>query len=630
MKNMDKEEKSKLIRIIISAVLFVVLIIIQHTVDVNRWLMLGLYAVPYLISGYDILWEAVEKIAHLELLDEDFLMAIASIGAFALGEYPEAVAVMVLYQVGELFEDVAVDHSRKNIKDLMNIRPDTATVEKDGQLVEVDPASLPVGSVVVVQPGDRIPIDGVVIEGASSLDTSSLTGESVPRDVGVGDDVISGCVNNNGVLKVKTSKEFGESTASKIMDLVENASEKKAPAEKFITKFARIYTPIVVAAAVILAIIPPIIRQFGMHIDPNWSDWVSRALTFLVISCPCALVISIPLGFFAGIGGASRQGVLIKGANYMETLSKIKQVVFDKTGTITKGNFEVTGVHHCPIEEQKVLELAAHAESYSTHPISKSIQRAYGKPIDSSRVSDIQEISGKGVVAKVDDLTVAVGNMKLMNYLNIQDAQECSSIGTIVHVAIDGKYAGHMVISDELKPHAKESISELYKLGVKKTYMLTGDRAKVADAVGKEIGVSEVHSELLPDQKVEIVEDILHNKSSGDTVAFVGDGINDAPVLSRADLGIAMGGLGSDAAIEAADVVLMDDDPLKISKAIRIAKKALRIVKSNIWFAIGVKLICLVLGALGIANMWIAIFADTGVMILCVLNAMRALRTKNV
>lgn len=630
MKNMDKEEKSKLIRIIISAVLFVVLIIIQHTVDVNRWLMLGLYAVPYLISGYDILWEAVEKIAHLELLDEDFLMAIASIGAFALGEYPEAVAVMVLYQVGELFEDVAVDHSRKNIKDLMNIRPDTATIEKDGQLVEVDPASLPVGSVVVVQPGDRIPIDGVVIEGTSSLDTSSLTGESVPRDVGVGDDVISGCVNNNGVLKVKTSKEFGESTASKIMDLVENASEKKAPAEKFITKFARIYTPIVVAAAVILAIIPPIIRQFGMHIDPNWSDWVSRALTFLVISCPCALVISIPLGFFAGIGGASRQGVLIKGANYMETLSKIKQVVFDKTGTITKGNFEVTGVHHCPIEEQKVLELAAHAESYSTHPISKSIQRAYGKPIDSSRVSDIQEISGKGVVAKVDDLTVAVGNMKLMNYLNIQDAQECSSIGTIVHVAIDGKYAGHMVISDELKPHAKESIAELYKLGVKKTYMLTGDRAKVADAVGKEIGVSEVHSELLPDQKVEIVEDILHNKSTGDTVAFVGDGINDAPVLSRADLGIAMGGLGSDAAIEAADVVLMDDDPLKISKAIRIAKKALRIVKSNIWFAIGVKLICLVLGALGIANMWIAIFADTGVMILCVLNAMRALRTKNV
>lgn len=630
MKNMDKEERGKLIRIIISAVLFIVLIIIQHTVDVNRWLMLGLYAVPYLISGYDILWEAIEKIAHLELLDEDFLMAVASIGAFAVGEYPEAVVVMVLYQVGELFEDVAVDHSRKNIKDLMNIRPDTATIEKDGKLVEVDPATLPVGTTVVVQPGDRIPIDGVVVEGTSSLDTSSLTGESVPRDVAVGDDVISGCVNNNGVLKVKTTKEFGESTASKIMDLVENASEKKAPAEKFITKFARIYTPIVVAAAVILAIIPPVIRQFGMHIDPNWSDWVSRALTFLVISCPCALVISIPLGFFAGIGGASRQGILIKGSNYMETLSKIKQVVFDKTGTITKGNFEVTGVHHCPIEEQKVLELAAHAESYSTHPISKSIQRAYGKPIDSSRVSDIQEISGKGVVAKVDDLTVAVGNMKLMNYLDIQDAQECSSIGTIVHVAIDGKYAGHMVISDELKPHAKESIAELYKLGVKKTYMLTGDRSKVADAVGNEIGVSEVHSELLPDQKVEIVEDILRNKSAGDTVAFVGDGINDAPVLSRADLGIAMGGLGSDAAIEAADVVLMDDDPLKISKAIRIAKKALRIVKSNIWFAIGVKLICLVLGALGIANMWIAIFADTGVMILCVLNAMRALRTKNV
>lgn len=630
MKNMDKEERGKFIRIIVSAVLFVVLIIIQHTVDVNHWLMLGLYAVPYLISGYDILWEAVEKIFHLELLDEDFLMAVASIGAFAVGEYPEAVVVMVLYQVGELFEDVAVDRSRRNISELMNIRPDTAMVEQDGKLIEVDPSTLPAGSLIVVQPGDRIPIDGVVVEGSSSLDTSSLTGESAPRDVSVGDDVISGCVNNNGALKIKTTKEFGESTASKIMDLVENASEKKAPAEKFITKFARIYTPIVVGAAVILAILPPIIRQFGMHIDPNWSDWVSRALTFLVISCPCALVISIPLGFFAGIGGASHSGVLIKGANYMETLSKIRQVVFDKTGTITKGNFAVTGVHHCPIEEQKLLELAAHAESLSTHPISKSIQQAYGKPIDTSRVSDIQEISGKGVVAKVDDLSVAVGNMKLMNYLGVTDAQECSSIGTIVHVAVDGKYAGHMVISDELKPHAKESISELYKLGVKKTYMLTGDRAKVADAVGKEIGVSEVHSELLPDQKVEIVEDILKNKSTGDSVAFVGDGINDAPVLSRADLGIAMGGLGSDAAIEAADVVLMDDDPLKISKAIRIAKKTLRIVKSNIWFAIGIKLVCLILGALGIANMWIAIFADTGVMILCVLNAMRALRTKNV
>lgn len=627
---LEGENKSKLIRIIISAVLFVVLVVIQHTVDVNHWLMLGLYVVPYLISGYDILLEAGEKIIHGELLDEDFLMAVASIGAFAIGEFPEAVAVMLLYQVGELFEDVAEDRSRDNISELMDIRPDTVNVEKDGKLVSVDPATLPVGSIIVVQPGEKVPLDGVVVEGSSSLNTSALTGESLPRDVSEGDDIISGCINGDGVLRIRTKKDFGESTASKILELVENASEHKAPAENFITKFARIYTPVVVAAAVLVAILPPIIRQFGMHTAPMWTDWISRALTFLVISCPCAIVISVPLSFFGGIGGASSQGILIKGANYMETLSKIREVVFDKTGTITKGNFAVTGVHHCPIEDKKLLELAAHAESYSTHPISKSIQAAYGEEIDNSRVSNVQEISGKGVVAKVDDQSIAVGNIKLMNYLGVAGAEECSSIGTIVHVAIDGIYAGHMVIADELKPHAKEAIAELKKMGVKRTYMLTGDGAKVADSIAKEAGVDEVHAELLPAQKVEIVEDILKRKNPGDSLAFIGDGVNDAPVLTRSDIGIAMGGLGSDAAIEAADVVLMDDDPLKISKAIRIARKCLTIVKSNIIFALAVKLACLVLGGLGIANMWIAIFADVGVMILCVLNATRCLHTKNI
>lgn len=627
---LEGENKSKLIRIIISAVLFVVLVVIQHTVDVNHWLMLGLYVVPYLISGYDILLEAGEKIIHGELLDEDFFMAVASIGAFAIGEFPEAVAVMLLYQVGELFEDVAEDRSRDNISELMDIRPDTVNVEKDGKLVSVDPATLPVGSIIVVQPGEKVPLDGVVVEGSSSLNTSALTGESLPRDVSEGDDIISGCINGDGVLRIRTTKDFGESTASKILELVENASEHKAPAENFITKFARIYTPVVVAAAVLVAILPPIIRQFGMHTAPMWTDWISRALTFLVISCPCAIVISVPLSFFGGIGGASSQGILIKGANYMETLSKIREVVFDKTGTITKGNFAVTGVHHCPIEDKKLLELAAHAESYSTHPISKSIQAAYGEEIDNSRVSNVQEISGKGVVAKVDDQSIAVGNIKLMNYLGVAGAEECSSIGTIVHVAIDGIYAGHMVIADELKPHAKEAIAELKKMGVKRTYMLTGDGAKVADSIAKEAGVDEVHAELLPAQKVEIVEDILKRKNPGDSLAFIGDGVNDAPVLTRSDIGIAMGGLGSDAAIEAADVVLMDDDPLKISKAIRIARKCLTIVKSNIIFALAVKLACLVLGGLGIANMWIAIFADVGVMILCVLNATRCLHTKNI
>ena len=627
---LEGENKSKLIRIIISAVLFVVLVVIQHTVDVNHWLMLGFYVVPYLISGYDILLEAGEKIIHGELLDEDFLMAVASIGAFAIGEFPEAVAVMLLYQVGELFEDVAEDRSRDNISELMDIRPDTVNVEKDGKLVSVDPATLPVGSIIVVQPGEKVPLDGVVVEGSSSLNTSALTGESLPRDVSEGDDIISGCINGDGVLRIRTTKDFGESTASKILELVENASEHKAPAENFITKFARIYTPVVVAAAVLVAILPPIIRQFGMHTAPMWTDWISRALTFLVISCPCAIVISVPLSFFGGIGGASSQGILIKGANYMETLSKIREVVFDKTGTITKGNFAVTGVHHCPIEDKKLLELAAHAESYSTHPISKSIQAAYGEEIDNSRVSNVQEISGKGVVAKVDDQSIAVGNIKLMNYLGVAGAEECSSIGTIVHVAIDGIYAGHMVIADELKPHAKEAIAELKKMGVKRTYMLTGDGAKVADSIAKEAGVDEVHAELLPAQKVEIVEDILKRKNPGDSLAFIGDGVNDAPVLTRSDIGIAMGGLGSDAAIEAADVILMDDDPLKISKAIRIARKCLTIVKSNIIFALAVKLACLVLGGLGIANMWIAIFADVGVMILCVLNATRCLHTKNI
>ena len=627
---LEGENKSKLIRIIISAVLFVVLVVSQDTVDVDHWLMLGLYVVPYLISGYDILLEAGEKIIHGELLDEDFLMAVASIGAFAIGEFPEAVAVMLLYQVGELFEDVAEDRSRDNISELMDIRPDTVNVEKDGKLVSVDPATLPVGSIIVVQPGEKVPLDGVVVEGSSSLNTSALTGESLPRDVSEGDDIISGCINGDGVLRIRTTKDFGESTASKILELVENASEHKAPAENFITKFARIYTPVVVAAAVLVAILPPIIRQFGMHTAPMWTDWISRALTFLVISCPCAIVISVPLSFFGGIGGASSQGILIKGANYLETLSKIREVVFDKTGTITKGNFAVTGDHHCPIEDKKLLELAAHAESYSTHPISKSIQAAYGEEIDNSRVSNVQEISGKGVVAKVDDQSIAVGNIKLMNYLGVAGAEECSSIGTIVHVAIDGIYAGHMVIADELKPHAKEAIAELKKMGVKRTYMLTGDGAKVADSIAKEAGVDEVHAELLPAQKVEIVEDILKRKNPGDSLAFIGDGVNDAPVLTRSDIGIAMGGLGSDAAIEAADVVLMDDDPLKISKAIRIARKCLTIVKSNIIFALAVKLACLVLGGLGIANMWIAIFADVGVMILCVLNATRCLHTKNI
>ncbi|MDD5887321.1 MAG: heavy metal translocating P-type ATPase [Oscillospiraceae bacterium] len=626
---MTRKQKKNGIRTLTAAVLYVVLIILSHTISMNHWLEMGLFAVPYLVVGYDIIWKAVRNLFRGNWLDENFLMAIASIGAFVLGEFTEAVAVMLLYQIGEFFESFAVGRSRNSIKALMDIRPDTANVERDGQLVAVDPETLPVGSEIVVQPGERVPIDGIVLEGSSSLNTSALTGESLPRHVEAGDDVISGCVNESGLLKVRTTKEFGESTASKILDLVENASSNKAKSENFITKFAKYYTPIVVGAAVLLAVLPPVIRQFAMGIPANWSDWIYRALTFLVISCPCAIVISVPLSFFGGIGGASKQGILIKGANYMETLAGIRRVVFDKTGTITRGNFVVTGIHHSTMEDEALLDLAAHAESGSSHPISRSIQAAYGKTIDRSRVTELNEISGKGVVARVDGLQVAVGNEKLMNYLQIPDPVPCSSIGTVVHVAIDGKYAGHMVISDEIKPHAKEAVSELYALGVKRTYMLTGDRKEVADAVAKEVGVSEVHAGLLPAEKVGIVEDILQTSGDRERVAFIGDGINDAPVLTRSDIGIAMGGLGSDAAIEAADVVLMDDDPLKISKAMRIAKKCLRIVRSNIVFALAVKLVCLVLGGLGIAGMWLAIFADVGVMILCVLNAMRCLRTKN-
>lgn len=626
---LTRKQKKNGIRTLTAAVLYVVLIILSHTISMNHWLEMGLFAVPYLVVGYDIIWKAVRNLFRGNWLDENFLMAIASIGAFVLGEFTEAVAVMLLYQIGEFFESFAVGRSRNSIKALMDIRPDTANVERDGQLVAVDPETLPVGSEIVVQPGERVPIDGIVLEGSSSLNTSALTGESLPRHVEAGDDVISGCVNESGLLKVRTTKEFGESTASKILDLVENASSNKAKSENFITKFAKYYTPIVVGAAVLLAVLPPIIRQFAMGIPANWSDWIYRALTFLVISCPCAIVISVPLSFFGGIGGASKQGILIKGANYMETLAGIRRVVFDKTGTITRGNFVVTGIHHSTMEDEALLDLAAHAESGSSHPISRSIQAAYGKTVDRFRVTELQEISGKGVVARVDGLQVAVGNEKLMNYLQIPDPVPCSSIGTIVHVAIDGKYAGHMVISDEIKPHAKEAVSELYALGVKRTYMLTGDRKEVADAVAKEVGVSEVHAGLLPAEKVGIVEEILRGSGDRERVAFIGDGINDAPVLTRSDIGIAMGGLGSDAAIEAADVVLMDDDPLKISKAMRIAKKSLRIVRSNIVFALAVKLVCLVLGGLGIAGMWLAIFADVGVMILCVLNAMRCLRTKN-
>ena len=621
---MNKKQKKMLTRIIIVAVLLVIL----SFLPVDGYLKMALYMGPYLVIGYDILKKAWKGILNKQVFDENFLMAVATIGAIVLGDYKEGVAVMLFYQIGELFQSYAVGKSRRNISELMDIRPDYANIEVDGNLEQVDPDEVEIGTIIVVQPGEKVPIDGIVTEGKSTLNTSALTGESVPRDISVGEEVISGCINLSGVLKIQTTKEFGESTVSKILDLVENSSSKKSKSENFISKFAKYYTPAVCYGALALAILPPLVRLLFMGASPEWGDWIYRALTFLVISCPCALVISIPLSFFAGIGGASNQGVLVKGSNYLETLSQTKCVVFDKTGTMTRGVFEVSGIHHNEMEDARLLEYAALAECSSSHPISRSLQKAYNKSIDRNRVTDIEEISGHGVVAKVDGITVAAGNEKLMEKLGISYVS-CSHVGTIVHLALDGKYAGHILISDVIKPHAKEAIKELKKAGVTKTVMLTGDRKNVADAVASELGIKEVYSELLPADKVAKVEELLANKEEKDKLAFVGDGINDAPVLSRADIGIAMGALGSDAAIEAADIVLMDDDPLKISKAIKIAKKCIRIVYENIYFAIGIKVLCLILGALGIANMWMAIFADVGVMVIAVLNAIRTLFVKN-
>ena len=621
---MNKKQKKVFIRIIVAAVLMVVLSLLP----VDGWLKFVLFMIPYLVIGHDILLKAWKGILNRQVFDENFLMAVATIGAILLGDYKEGVAVMLFYQIGELFQSYAVGKSRRNISELMDIRPDYANIEKeDGTLEQVDPDEVEIGSVIVVQPGEKVPIDGVIEEGRTSLNTSALTGESLPREAGVGDEVISGCINMSGVLKIRTTKEFGESTVSKILDMVENASSKKSRSENFISKFAKYYTPAVCYGALALAILPPLVRLLFLGMTPEWGDWVMRALTFLVISCPCALVISIPLSFFAGIGGASNAGVLVKGSNYLETLSQTKYVVFDKTGTMTQGVFEVSGVHHSSMDTEKLLEYAALAECHSSHPISKSLKKAYGKPLDPGRVTDVEEISGNGVTAKVDGVRVAAGNSKLMEKLGV-DCMECHSVGTVVHMAVDGKYAGHILISDQIKPHAKEAIAALKKCGVKKTIMLTGDRREAARQVAEELGIDEVHSELLPGDKVAQVEKLLDEKGEKEKLAFVGDGINDAPVLSRADIGIAMGALGSDAAIEAADIVLMDDDPLKISKAIRISRKCLRIVYENIYFAIGVKVICLILGALGIANMWAAIFADVGVMIIAVLNAIRALNVK--
>ena len=621
---MNKEQKKVFIRIIVAAVLMIALSLLP----IDGWLKFVLFMIPYLVIGHDILLKAWKGILNRQVFDENFLMAVATIGAILLGDYKEGVAVMLFYQIGELFQSYAVGKSRRNISELMDIRPDYANIEKeDGTLEQVDPDEVGIGSVIVVQPGEKVPIDGVIEEGRTSLNTSALTGESLPREAGVGDEVISGCINMSGVLKIRTAKEFGESTVSKILDMVENASSKKSRSENFISKFAKYYTPAVCYGALALAVIPPLVRLLFLGMTPEWGDWVMRALTFLVISCPCALVISIPLSFFAGIGGASNAGVLVKGSNYLETLSETKYVVFDKTGTMTQGVFEVSGVHHSSMDTEKLLEYAALAECHSSHPISKSLQKAYGKPLDPNRVTEVEEISGNGVTAKVDGVRVAAGNSKLMEKLGV-DCMECHSVGTVVHMAVDGKYAGHILISDQIKPHAKEAIAALKKCGVKKTIMLTGDRREAARQVAEELGIDEVHSELLPGDKVAQVEKLLDEKGEKERLAFVGDGINDAPVLSRADIGIAMGALGSDAAIEAADIVLMDDDPLKISKAIRISRKCLRIVYENIYFAIGVKVICLILGALGIANMWAAIFADVGVMIIAVLNAIRALNVK--
>lgn len=612
-----------LIRIIIAAVLIVVFSLLPA----EGYLRFVLFMIPYLVIGYDILKKAFKGILNKQVFDENFLMAVATVGAILLGDYSEGVAVMLFYQIGELFQSYAVGKSRRNISELMDIRPDYANIEKDGTLEQVDPDEVEIGTIIVVQPGEKVPIDGVIIEGISTLNTSALTGESLPRDAKAGDEVISGCINMTGLLKIRTTKEFGESTVSKILELVENSSSRKSKSENFISKFAKYYTPAVCYGALALAFIPPIVLLI-MGKPAMWGDWIYRALTFLVISCPCALVISIPLSFFAGIGGASNQGILVKGSNYLETLAQTKYVVFDKTGTMTQGVFEVSGIHHNEMPDEKLLEYAALAECSSSHPISKSLQKAYGKPIDRNRVTDIEEISGNGVIAKVDGISVAAGNTKLMNRLGIA-YQDCHHVGTVVHMAIDGKYAGHILISDIIKPHAKEAIAELKKAGISKTVMLTGDSKRVADQVAEELGIQEVYSELLPADKVSRVEELLNQKSEKDKLAFVGDGINDAPVLSRADIGIAMGALGSDAAIEAADIVLMDDDPLKISKAIKIARKCIRIVYENIYFAIGIKILCLILGALGIANMWVAIFADVGVMILAVLNAIRTLFVKN-
>ncbi|MEY8324246.1 heavy metal translocating P-type ATPase [Lachnospiraceae bacterium 54-11] len=639
---MTKKQRVMMVRILISAGILLALQFISaemfYTVDgylfpsAGRWLRFACYLIDYLIIGYDILKKAAKGIKNRQVFDESFLMAVATIGAMALaiyenGEYLEAIAVMLFYQIGEWFQGYAVGKSRRNISNLMDIRPDYANVEKNGKLEQADPDEVGIGSVIVVQPGEKVPIDGIIVEGASSLNTSALTGESLPREAKVGDEVISGCISMTGVLKIQTTKEFGESTVSKILDLVENASSRKSKSEDFISKFAKIYTPAVCYAALALAFLPPVVRMLFMGLSADWGVWIYRALTFLVISCPCALVISIPLSFFAGIGGASKEGVLVKGSNYLEILSQTRYVVFDKTGTMTKGVFEVNGIHHSTIENEKLLEYAAFAESASSHPISKSLQRAYGKEIDRTRVSDIQEISGNGVTAKVDGMEIAAGNDKLMKHLNIP-YQDCHQTGTIIHMAVGGKYAGHIVISDIIKPHSKAAIAELKKAGVDKTVMLTGDAKKVANQVASSLGIDEVYSELLPADKVEKVEELLRVKPGRAKLAFVGDGINDAPVLSRADIGIAMGAMGSDAAIEAADIVLMDDDPIKIAKAIKISRKCLRIVYQNITMALVVKFACLALGAVGIANMYLAIFADVGVMILAVLNAIRCLFVK--
>lgn len=626
---MNKKQKKMLTRIIIAAVLLIVL----HFVPITGIPRFICYLAVYLVIGYDIVKKAFKGIKNGQVFDENFLMAIATIGAFALavyeksGDYNESIAVMLFYQIGELFQSYAVGKSRRNITELMDIRPDYANIENDGKLEKVDPDEVEVGSIIVVQPGEKVPIDGVIVEGNSSLNTSALTGESLPRNAKPGDEIISGCINMTGVLKIKTTKEFDESTVSKILELIEESSSRKSRSENFISKFAHYYTPAVCYGALALAILPPLVNLVLLHNPAMWGQWIYRALTFLVISCPCALVISIPLGFFAGIGGASNAGVLVKGSNYLETLARTKYVVFDKTGTLTKGVFEVVGVHHNTMEEKKILEYAALAESFSSHPISRSLKTAYGKEIDQKRVTDVEEISGNGVTAKVDGISVAVGNTKLMKRIGVE-AVECHQVGTVIHVAIDGAYAGHILISDVLKPTSKEAIVNLKKNGIKETVMLTGDIDKVAQQVAGELGVDRVYSELLPADKVSKVEELLAKKTEKEKLAFVGDGINDAPVLSRADIGIAMGAMGSDAAIEAADVVLMDDDPMKIVKAIRIAKKCMRIVYENIYFAIGIKVICLILGAVGIANMWVAIFADVGVMIIAVLNAIRTLFVK--